>query len=358
MKVINIILLVLAVAGVVFCGVMGVQYMNFPAEAYAQELAAIRAETVQTQERTRQLEADLAQREAELADDLNKAGADGAALAGELARLEAKKQETADALAEAQARVDKMANIYENTLALRDEYAGKIRQLEDMINAGETDVKICYWTFDDGPSYHTQEVLDICRQYGAYVTFFTSREANSSARDDDPEVERGLLRGAAMGGHSVQNHTNSHQYAQYGNVYGKGLDSFREQVEIQDQWIYECTGIKADIFRFPGGSAWAFAHLSKDGMLSALEELGYVWVDWSCDIFDNSHANPDVATEVGNALYEIRTLKIAMILSHDWNGNTIAAFQRVLPQLQKEGYIFLPLFSQSWTIGNTRILFS
>ena len=59
-----------------------------------------------------------------------------------------------------------------------------------------------------------------------------------------------------------------------------------------------------------------------------------------------------------NSVYEIKTLKIAVMLSHDWNPNTLAAFQRAVPELQNAGYVFLPLFSRSWTIGNTTILFS
>ena len=55
-----------------------------------------------------------------------------------------------------------------------------------------------------------------------------------------------------MGGHSIQNHTNSHQYSMIaGNLYTKGIDSFREQVELQDKWVTECTGIKPEVFRFP-----------------------------------------------------------------------------------------------------------
>ncbi len=358
MKIVNWILAALAAAGVIFCAVTAVSYYTFPAEDYARQISDLETETEQVKADTDALERQLAERAEEIKEDLSRAGDEGARVQEEIARLDgeiASRRETAAALQE---RVDMLDNIYENTLALREEYAGKIRQLEEKIVAGESDAKICYWTFDDGPTYVTNSFLEAAAQYGAYVTFFTSREANSSDYDDTEETERGILRAEAMGGHSIQNHTYSHQYEIYGNVYGKGIDSFREMVEQQDQWVYDSTGFKPGIFRFPGGSAWAFAKLPKEEMLAVLDELGYVWVDWSCDIFDNSVANPDGYTAYNTAMYEIRTMNIAMILSHDWNAATLFAFQRAVPQLQEQGYLFLPLFPESWCIGNTKILFS
>ena len=129
-------------------------------------------------------------------------------------------------------------------------------------------------------------------------------------------------------------------------------------MRLQDEWITENTGIKPDIFRFPGGSAHAFLKFSREELESVLSEMGYVWIDWSCDIYDNGKAGQTVYDEYVNSVYEIKTLKIAVMLSHDWNPNTLAAFQRAVPELQNAGYVFLPLFSRSWTIGNTTILFS
>lgn len=359
MKVINWILAALLILGVLVFAITGFQYMSLTREDYEATVREIDAETAGLLEEKQSLEEDLARRGEELRKELSSVEADNAAEEDRIAALKTENEGLSERLEDLAGQTAFFDNIYDNVVSVRDEYAGKIRQLEDMINAGESDVKICYWTFDDGPSYYTQQVLDFAREEGIYVTFFTSREANSSAAGDDPAVERQLLRNMMMAGCSVQNHTNSHQYSLIaGNLYTRGIESFREQVMLQDEWIRECTGFKADIFRFPGGSAHAFLGLPKADLLKTLEELGYVWVDWSCDIYDNGHADPDVATEVGTALFEIRTMKIAMMLSHDWNVNTVWAFKRVVPILKGEGYVFLPLFSQSWTIDNTTIKFS
>ena len=362
MKVINWILAALAAAALAFCGYSWYQYSSFPADSYAARAAELDEQTARIKEQTAQLQKELEDREEAVRADLAKAGEDGAAAAERLEAAQAARDEKQAELDSLNEQIFFVANIEENTHALRDEYAKKIRQLEDLIVAGESDVKICYWTLDDGPTYYTQSFLDMLKEQDVFVTFFTSREANQSAANDDPEVERALLRAETMAGHSVQNHTNSHQYAQYGNVYGKGIESFRTQVELQNDWILECTGFRPDIFRFPGGSAWGFAHLSKDEMLGVLEDLGYRWVDWSCDVADNLYNNPDAAAIAYSALYQLRAeanrVGIAIILSHDMNINTYYGLQQALPVLLKEGFLFLPLFSESWTIGNLTIQYS
>ena len=357
MKVINIVLFALVLLGMIACIFFGYQFITFPTADYAYQAESLRAEAAQVEADTARLEEELQAREEALKADIAQAGEAGAAVAERLAGLETQREEKAAELARLEERVSFAENAYENMLALRDEYAGKIRQLEEMIVNGETDVKICYWTLDDGPTYYTSDFLDIAKEYGAYLTFFTSKEANDSAANDDPEVERALLRREIMEGHAIGNHTVSHQYAQYGNVYGMGIDSFFEQVDKQTDWVFECTDVKPDIFRFPGGSAWAFNRIPKDEVESGLAERGYVWVDWSCDVADNLHANPDVQTVYSRAIYQVRTMKIAILLCHDWNLNTYYALKQAIPVLQEDGYIFLPLFSQSWTIENTSILF-
>ena len=60
---------------------------------------------------------------------------------------------------------------------VRTEYGQTVRQLEDMINAGESDYRICYLTFDDGPTYYTPDFLDRHR-FGFF--FIGSRFLNRS----------------------------------------------------------------------------------------------------------------------------------------------------------------------------------
>lgn len=362
MKVVNWILAALAAAALGLCGYSWYQYSTFPAESYVEQAAVLDGQTADIQASTRETEQELADRETAIRSDLSQVGAEGAAAARRLAAARTARDEKLAQLDELNNQIDFVENIYENTLALRKEYAQKIRRLEDLIVAGQSDVKICYWTLDDGPTYQTQLFLDLAEKYDVCFTFFTSREANLNRYQNDAniEMERSLLRREAMGGHSIQNHTNSHQYGTYGNLYSRGLDSFREQIELQDQWITEVTGFKPDIFRFPGGSAWAFARIPRAETEAMLEEMGYRWVDWSCNTYDAGPPEqwPDAASEANYSVKQITSMPIAMILSHDCYMHTLGALERAIPILLEKGYLFLPLFSESWTMENTVIIYT
>ena len=359
LSVVNLVLLLLVGLGLAFCAVTGYQYFSFSAESYDAQISSLKEETVRIQADMASLQAELAQKDEQMRSDLHQAGEEGAAAADALNAVKTENETLKAENAALLERKEFVSNIYENTLALRQEYAGKIRQLEDRIVAGQSDVKICYWSFDDGPGTMTSAILDFCEENGLYVTFFTSREANETGRDDADEPA--LLRRETMLGNSVQNHTNSHQYSKIaGNLYTKGLDSFIEQVRLQDEWILQNTGFKADIFRFPGGAAWAYNLLPKDELLGALEQLGYRHIDWHCDVMDNLHSNPDASTVATRATWQSKQIDppIVVMLSHDWNYNTYYGFMSAVKTMRERGFIFLPLFSQSWAMDNTTIRFS
>ena len=91
----------------------------------------------------------------------------------------------------------------------------------------------------------------------------------------------------------------------------------------------------------------------------AIREAGYEWIEWSCDVFDNGVAGKSAEEIQGTGVWEVEQLDIAVVLSHDWNTNTISAFPGIVQQLKEAGYVFLPLYPESVTMGeNTKIKFS
>ena len=115
--------------------------------------------------------------------------------------------------------------------------------------------------------------------------------------------------------------------------------------------IREVTGFHPMIFRFPGGSAWGRDLLP--GATDVIEELGYQWVDWNCNLYDAGAPEnlPSSGLEITRALTQIPEEPIAMILGHDWNANTLVAMKTAIPELMDQGYVFLPLFPESVTMG-------
>ena len=224
----------------------------------------------------------------------------------------------------------------ETILAVREEYGEKIRTLEEMIMAGETDVKICYLTYDDGPNNLTAAILDKLEEYNIYATFFTIG-ANSALGQEEN------LRREMMAGHTIANHSYNHAY-DWG-LYSS-LDAFSEQVLLQDEFVYNATGFHTEIFRFPSGSSYC-------GFLGAatawLEENGFQWIDWNASAWDSGVHSFDVGGNIitSNILYTIEGLDIAVVLCHDFNYSTYSGMDNFLPKLIDRGYIFLPLHYES-----------
>ena len=228
---------------------------------------------------------------------------------------------------------------------LRTEYGTAIRTLEDMINNGQTNYRICYLTFDDGPSYYTDQFLTKLDELDVYVTFFTIGKQMSSKDYDKRDA---LLRWQATSGHSIQNHTYTH-------AIGKGLydsvESFITAVQQQDETVFNATGMHTDVVRFPAGSY--YCKYRKDS-IAALKELGYGWIDWSANAYDSgntAHLAPKTAV---NVIWQVRQETISVVLMHDWRLSTLDALEKIVTTLQKENYLFLPLFKESSTVGTVR----
>ena len=349
-RVINAILLVAALIAAGACFYFYYSYTHYPVAEREAELEALRGQISQTQAETqRALEETEARAEA-LKSGLNALGEEGAALSDSLEQAVAQSEEKSAQLAELRETAERSRDIRAGAESMRKEYAMKIRELEEKIQRGESSVKICYWTLDDGPTYITANFLDaLDAMDNVHVTFFTANKAN-----DSPDEEE-ILRREMLSGHSVQNHSYGHVTDAGGVVY-RSLDSFREQVQMQDDWLCEVTGFRPGIFRFPGGYySWGQYYL-KDA-INVLDEMGYKWVDWNCNLYDAGAAEnlPSAALEISRALNQISEKDIAIILGHDWNMNTLVAMKSAIPQLQEKGYVFLPLFPESVTMNEATV---
>lgn len=235
----------------------------------------------------------------------------------------------------------------------RDETAAMASQVEqhDPIDNPPAEQKIMYLTFDDGPSKHTEEVLDILDQYHIKATFFVTGE---------DEASFDLLKEIHKRGHALGIHTYSHSYE---TIYGSVDDYFRD-VEKVEHLIYEKTGITTHILRFPGGSSNTISRKYQEGIMSELaaecEKRGYSYYDWNAE---NGDGDPSLSPDT---LYEtaIRSCKdkkeVIMMLMHDGagNANTVQALERILQELMAQGWEFriieesdeMPLFHH--TIAN------
>ncbi len=311
-----------------YCGGMVAYSLRFPQDEYDLQKHEAQQQVDALKEKNAQNDAALTQ-----AQDTQQQ------LQARLAELQTEKEEKMAVQQQLQADVDGIKNLYNTILETRTQYGLKVRQLEEMIMNGETDIKICYLTFDDGPNNLTQAIVEKLAEHDAYATFFTIGTNNADGQAAN-------LRREIMGGHTVANHTYSHYFN--GSLY-RELDIFINQVKKQDQKVFEATGFHTQLFRFPSGSAFC---PFKEEAIAWLEENGYKWVDWNASAWDAGFANMqyDGLTISNHILKTIADQKITVVLCHDFNYGTYDALDLVIPELKSRGYIFLPMFPESITL--------
>jgi peptidoglycan/xylan/chitin deacetylase (PgdA/CDA1 family) len=213
-----------------------------------------------------------------------------------------------------------------------EEYYSNIALLEDKINKGESSVKIAYLTFDDGPYDLTYSVLDLLKANNIRATFFVLGKDGVEDRYKRIVDE----------GHTLANHTYYH------NI-GRGLydsaDSFIYQVKKLEDYLYDITGYRTSIVRFPGGSPTAGKY--KDEIVNRLHEMGYNYVDWTSETGDGS--SKKLAEKDTWSWYQdtTRDKNIIVLLMHDYNYSTFNNLQRIIDDLKSRGFIFLPLHNKS-----------
>ena len=189
------------------------------------------------------------------------------ALAGELAQLNAENDALRQQMETLRRQVEEQEDL---PGAIEEQKAAgfaRLAALEQKIRAGESDQKIAYLTFDDGPyDTVTDRVLDILAEKEVRATFFLRCRPNHEAQ----------IRREIREGHTIANHSYSHKIRE---VY-RSADSCIDEVRRQQQWLSETFGVTPEIYRFPGGSPTARGEKAAIAAALAADGLGYV--DWNC----------------------------------------------------------------------------
>lgn len=190
--------------------------------------------------------------------------------------------------------------------------------------------KMAYLTFDDGPSELTPKVLDVLDKYGIKATFFVTYKENSDLQKYYKEiVERG---------HTIAVHTASHEYE---DIY-KSIDAYLEDFYKMYDCIYEQTGVRCSLFRFPGGSHTGYRY--GDDMPLIIEEMerrGFNYYDWNVSTGDGGSwvTAADILSRVKQQSEGRDRL---VVLMHDSASKTatLEALPQVIEQLKEDGYDF------------------
>ncbi|WP_243769812.1 bifunctional polysaccharide deacetylase/glycosyltransferase family 2 protein [Amycolatopsis acidicola] len=182
-------------------------------------------------------------------------------------------------------------------------------------------------TFDDGPDPEwTPAVLAVLARYQVHATFF---ETGARAAQH-PELVRQVL----AAGHEIGNHTASHTDL-------RDASALRQNLELQatDLALADAAGVVPSLVRPPYAATpssvddaeWqAIRRIGAEGKIVVLSDLDSG--DWRQPGADRIVANATPRDNRG-----------AVVLFHDAGGDrsqTVAALERLIPQLRAEGWTF------------------
>ena len=202
--------------------------------------------------------------------------------------------------------------------------------------------KTVYLTFDDGPTKYTPEIIEILAKYNVPATFFVVGNTEYTHYMSD----------IVENGHAIGLHCYNHKFKE---IYSS-TEAFFEDLQKIDDIVFEQTGVRSKITRFPGGSS-----VTQGGAKAIMKQLseeivekGYQYFDWNCDSRDKM----GVKTASG-ALSNIKAAteqsgNIVIVLMHDTEKITVNYLPNVIEYYQELGYEFSilspssPCIRHSW----------
>ncbi len=189
--------------------------------------------------------------------------------------------------------------------------------------------KIAYLTFDDGPSDNTLKILDLLKKEKIKATFFVVGHMGKEAKP--------ILKRIVEDGHTIGIHSYSHDYDK---IYGS-VEAYLEDFNQMFEMVYEATGVKSTVFRFPGGSINAHNRMIYQQIISEMLRRGFSYYDWTVDSQDATR-NPSVEKMMGNINASIGRQSRPVVLMHDAASKkmTVEALPKIIRAYRDAGYSF------------------
>jgi len=195
---------------------------------------------------------------------------------------------------------------------------------------------IIYLTFDDGPSFVTERILNILDEEGVKATFFVCGANSYTSR-------------AYNSGHTIALHSNSHDYSY---IYASSSNFFSDLTAISDK-VYNVTGYRSNIIRFPGGSSNTISKRYSIGIMSYLTtevvNRGYTYFDWNVDSNDAGGDTYNSNKIYSNVVNNLSHNKTNVVLMHDSGGHssTADALRSIIQYGKNNGYEFRAITSST-----------
>lgn len=200
------------------------------------------------------------------------------------------------------------------------------------INKSVVSNKTIYLTFDDGPSYLTESILNILKAENVPATFFVT--ANKI------DEYQNIIRREYEENHTVAVHSATHVYSY---IYSSDQNYFNDLTEIRNK-VFKIIGIKPRIIRLPGGSSNTISKKYSPGIITRitnnLNSNNFYYYDWNIDSTDASgYVSKD---QIYNSVITHLKSGTNIILMHDsaTKKTTVEALQSIIEYGKQNGYTF------------------
>lgn len=227
-----------------------------------------------------------------------------------------------------------------------DEYMDEVTSYQgNQENVFQTgDVRQVYFTFDDGPSEQTEEILDVLKQYNVKATFFVV------GRTDERSKE--LYRRIVDEGHAIGLHSYSHKYS---DLYAS-KEAFQTDLQKISDLVFQATGQRTMLYRFPGGSSNKVSNVDMQLLIQYLNASGYTYYDWNVMSGDASPKNLSADTLTENVMTGITKNQTSIVLYHDVDSKTatVKSLTDVIKKLVDMGAQILPIDDNTKKIQHIR----
>ena len=206
----------------------------------------------------------------------------------------------------------------------------------DSDNRTKPDRKICYLTFDDGPSENTHKILEILNKYNIHATWFVI--GTSGNLDYVSDIWNA--------GNQLALHTWDHEYD---TVYASTSAFWKSINKIADA-VQEKTGFRSTLIRFPGGSVNDYNKKIYQDLCTQAATEGYHYFDWNVSSGDASPNGLSADEIFNNVTTEAADNNSSCVLMHDTEAKntTVEALPRIIEWFQSQGYEFDVLKADSF----------
>ena len=212
-------------------------------------------------------------------------------------------------------------------------YSEDAKNRMNSIYIADSDEKIAYLTFDDGPSSNiTPQILQTLENEGIKATFFVL--------GNRAELYPEIVKQEYDAGHYIANHSYSHEYAR---VYASP-NAVLEEFNRTEKAIQEAIGnpdYHTYLFRFPGGSEGGQYKAVKSKAKELLEENNIAYINWNA-LTNDAVGKPTAESIISDLKSTVGDKKRIVVLMHDTSSKQLTAdmLPEAIAYLKEQGFIF------------------